>query len=108
RPPRLAGRRSVPVAVVGAGALTGGVGLAALNELAADRGARTVVVLNDNPRSSAPTVGGIAQHLAALRTGRVVPGQDVFTTLGLTYLGPVDGYDLEALAAATTAAREAA
>ena len=105
---RLAGRPSVPVAVIGDGALTGGVGLEALNELAADRGARTVVVLNDNTRSYAPTVGGIVEHLAALRTGRIAPGQDLFTTLGLTYLGPVDGHDLEALAAATSAAREAA
>src|SRR5690606_32268628 len=43
-----------------------------------------------------------------LRTGEVLPGQDVFTQLGLTYLGPVDGHDLTALAAATAAAREAA
>lgn len=105
---RLAGEPGVSVAVIGDGALTGGVGLEALNELAADRGSRTVVVLNDNTRSYAPTVGGLARHLAALRTGEVLPGQDVFTQLGLTYLGPVDGHDLTALAAATAAAREAA
>jgi len=105
---RLAERDGIAVAITGDGALTGGVALEALNELAADRGARTVVVLNDNTRSYAPTVGGIAQHLAALREGRVTPGQDLFTALGLTYLGPVDGHDLDALAEAAAAAREAA
>ena len=70
---RLAGEPGVSVAVIGDGALTGGVGLEALNELAADRGSRTVVVLNDNTRSYAPTVGGLARHLAALRTGEVLP-----------------------------------
>ena len=105
---RLAGEQGVAVAVIGDGALTGGIGLEALNELAADRGARTVVVLNDNTRSYAPTVGGIAHHLAALRAGEVLPGQDLFTLLGLSYLGPVDGHDLDALAAATAAARTAA
>ncbi|AXK47168.1 1-deoxy-D-xylulose-5-phosphate synthase [Brachybacterium saurashtrense] len=105
---RLAGRDGVAVAVTGDGALTGGVGLEALNELAADRGSRTIVVLNDNTRSYAPTVGGIAQHLAALREGEIAPGADLFTTLGLTYLGPVDGHDHEALAAATADARAAA
>jgi 1-deoxy-D-xylulose-5-phosphate synthase len=57
--------RSV-VAVVGDGALTGGMCWEALNNLAAgDR--RVVVVVNDNGRSYAPTVGGLARHLAALR-----------------------------------------
>ena len=102
---RLAGVDGVTVAVIGDGALTGGVGLEALNELATDRGSRTVVVLNDNTRSYAPTVGGLAAHLAALRAGDVAPGEDVFTALGLGYVGPVDGHDLGALAQALTRAR---
>jgi 1-deoxy-D-xylulose-5-phosphate synthase len=54
------------VAVVGDGALTGGMCWEALNNLAAaDR--PVVIVVNDNGRSYAPTVGGLAQHLAALR-----------------------------------------
>jgi len=58
--------RSV-VAVVGDGALTGGMCWEALNNIAAaDR--RVVIVVNDNGRSYAPTTGGLAQHLAALRT----------------------------------------
>lgn len=105
---RLAGQDGASVAVIGDGALTGGVGLEALNELAADRGSRTVVVLNDNTRSYAPTVGGLARHLAALRDGDVPAGTDVFTALGLTYVGPVDGHDHEALAVALRQARRAA
>ncbi|WP_394214706.1 1-deoxy-D-xylulose-5-phosphate synthase [Brachybacterium vulturis] len=105
---RLAGADGCAVAVIGDGALTGGVGLEALNMLGADRGSRTVVVLNDNTRSYAPTVGGIAAHLAALRGGRVRAGDDVFTGLGLTYVGPVDGHDPEALADALVSARRAA
>lgn len=105
---RLAGDEGVAVAVIGDGALTGGVGLEALNLLAADRGARTVVVLNDNTRSYAPTVGGVAQHLAALRAGEIRAGEDFFSGLGLTYLGPVDGHDLGALADAFATARRAA
>ena len=105
---RLAGQEGAAVAVIGDGALTGGVGLEALNELAADVGSRTVVVLNDNTRSYAPTVGGLARHLGALRAGQVAPGGDVFTALGLTYVGPVDGHDHEALAAAMAQARRAA
>ncbi|MGO2192259.1 1-deoxy-D-xylulose-5-phosphate synthase [Brachybacterium sp. AOP42-C2-15] len=105
---RLAGADGAAVAVIGDGALTGGVGLEALNLLASDQGSRTVVVLNDNTRSYAPTVGGIAEHLAELRAGRIGAGEDLFTSLGLTYLGPVDGHDLTALADALTAARRAA
>lgn len=86
------------VAVIGDGALTGGVGLEALNDLAADPAGRTVVVLNDNTRSYAPTIGGLAAHLAALRDGSATASDNVFTALGLSYLGPVDGHDLEALA----------
>lgn len=105
---RLAGQGGVAVAVIGDGALTGGVGLEALNELAADRGSRTIVVLNDNTRSYAPTIGGLAHHLAALRAGEVPAGLDVFTALGLTYLGPIDGHDHGALAEALRQARVAA
>ncbi|MDO5662755.1 MAG: 1-deoxy-D-xylulose-5-phosphate synthase, partial [Brachybacterium sp.] len=88
------------VAVIGDGALTGGVGLEALNDLASDPAGRTVVVLNDNTRSYAPTIGGLARHLADLRGGSIRAGEDLFTQLGLSYLGPIDGHDHEALAAA--------
>src|SRR3954471_7547068 len=60
------------VAVVGDGALTGGMAWEALNNIAASDGSaehrRLVIVVNDNGRSYTPTVGGLADHLNALRT----------------------------------------
>ncbi|NVM95094.1 1-deoxy-D-xylulose-5-phosphate synthase [Arthrobacter wenxiniae] len=55
------------VAVIGDGALTGGMTWEALNNIAADKDRRVVIVVNDNGRSYAPTVGGLADHLASLR-----------------------------------------
>jgi 1-deoxy-D-xylulose-5-phosphate synthase len=54
------------VAVVGDGALTGGMCWEALNNIAAAR-RPVVIVVNDNGRSYAPTFGGLANHLAMLR-----------------------------------------
>ncbi|HET6699251.1 MAG TPA: 1-deoxy-D-xylulose-5-phosphate synthase N-terminal domain-containing protein, partial [Nocardioidaceae bacterium] len=58
------------VAVIGDGALTGGMAWEALNNIAtkSDPPRRLVVVVNDNGRSYTPTVGGLAQHLTTLRT----------------------------------------
>src|SRR5215216_3903160 len=58
------------VAVVGDGALTGGMCWEALNNIAAARDRPLVIVVNDNTRSYAPTTGGFADHLATLRTSR--------------------------------------
>lgn len=55
------------VAVVGDGALTGGMCWEALNNIAANRDRPVVIVINDNGRSYSPTIGGLADHLAALR-----------------------------------------
>ncbi|HSO69585.1 MAG TPA: 1-deoxy-D-xylulose-5-phosphate synthase [Arachnia sp.] len=65
---RLRGEQRTVVAVVGDGALTGGMAWEALNNIAATPGLRLVVVVNDNGRSYTPTVGGLANHLAGLRT----------------------------------------
>nr|WP_296066135.1 1-deoxy-D-xylulose-5-phosphate synthase [uncultured Actinoplanes sp.] len=54
------------VAVVGDGALTGGMCWEALNNIAAARN-KLVIVVNDNGRSYAPTIGGLADHLSTLR-----------------------------------------
>ncbi|WP_020523590.1 1-deoxy-D-xylulose-5-phosphate synthase [Catelliglobosispora koreensis] len=54
------------VAVVGDGALTGGMCWEALNNIAATRN-RLIIIVNDNGRSYAPTIGGLADHLASLR-----------------------------------------
>jgi 1-deoxy-D-xylulose-5-phosphate synthase len=59
--------RSV-VAVIGDGALTGGMAWEALNNIAEARNRPLVIVVNDNERSYAPTIGGLANHLATLRT----------------------------------------
>ncbi len=62
----LRGEKRHVVAVVGDGALTGGMSWEALNNIAgAER--PVVIVVNDNGRSYAPTLGGLAQHLAGLR-----------------------------------------
>jgi 1-deoxy-D-xylulose-5-phosphate synthase len=54
------------VAIVGDGALTGGMCWEALNNIAAAKNPM-VIVVNDNGRSYAPTIGGLADHLATLR-----------------------------------------
>ncbi|HEY2272522.1 MAG TPA: 1-deoxy-D-xylulose-5-phosphate synthase N-terminal domain-containing protein, partial [Jatrophihabitantaceae bacterium] len=132
-------RRPV-VAVVGDGALTGGMCWEALNNIAAgDR--PVIIVVNDNGRSYSPTIGGLAEHLSGLRLrpgyekmlGRVkttlgrtpvlgapiydalhgmkrgikdlVAPQGMFEDLGLKYVGPVDGHDVDALQRAFEMAR---
>jgi 1-deoxy-D-xylulose-5-phosphate synthase len=97
------------VAVVGDGALTGGMCWEALNNISAAPDRPVIIVLNDNGRSYAPTIGGLAQHLTTLRhtnTGHTNTGQrgadasqpprTLFEQLGLAYLGPVDGHDIAA------------
>lgn len=120
------------VGVIGDGAMTGGMAWEAINNIAAsDR--PLVIVVNDNERSYSPTIGGMAAHLATLRTARsyekvldwgkgtlgrtpvvgeplyetlhglkkglkdIVAPQGMFEDLGLKYIGPVDGHDIEAL-----------
>ncbi|MER5898151.1 1-deoxy-D-xylulose-5-phosphate synthase [Streptomyces sp. NPDC001876] len=56
------------VAVIGDGALTGGMAWEALNNIAAAKDRPLIIVVNDNERSYAPTIGGLANHLAILRT----------------------------------------
>ncbi|MET9433881.1 1-deoxy-D-xylulose-5-phosphate synthase [Streptomyces sp. NPDC006551] len=62
------GRPDHVVAVIGDGALTGGMAWEALNNIAAARDRPLIIVVNDNERSCAPTIGGLADHLATLRT----------------------------------------
>lgn len=121
------------VAVVGDGALTGGMSWEALNNIASANNLRLVIVVNDNERSYSPTIGGVATYLSTLRTtsgyerfldwGKgvlektpvvgapiyetlhgvkkgikdIVAPQGMFEDLGLKYLGPVDGHNIEAL-----------
>ncbi|HYN99950.1 MAG TPA: 1-deoxy-D-xylulose-5-phosphate synthase N-terminal domain-containing protein, partial [Actinomycetota bacterium] len=99
------GRRLV--AVVGDGAMTGGMCWEAMNNLGASDPWPVIILLNDNGRSYLPTVGGFANHLAELRNSPPGDGSgdNLFEDLGLAYAGPVDGHDLVALEAAL---REAA
>lgn len=66
------------VAVVGDGALTGGMCWEALNNIAAAN-RPVIIVVNDNGRSYAPTIGGFAEHLAMLR---LQPGYERFLEKG--------------------------
>ncbi|GFJ77733.1 hypothetical protein Phou_019130 [Phytohabitans houttuyneae] len=81
----LRGEARQVVAVVGDGALTGGMCWEALNNIAAAKNP-LVIVVNDNGRSYAPTIGGLAEHLSSLRLN---PGYErvldaVKDTLGAT------------------------
>ncbi|MTD16427.1 1-deoxy-D-xylulose-5-phosphate synthase [Nakamurella sp. YIM 132087] len=60
-------RNRTVVGVIGDGAMTGGMAWEALNNIAAAKDRPVVIVLNDNGRSYAPTTGGMAQRMAALR-----------------------------------------
>ncbi|MEV4234149.1 1-deoxy-D-xylulose-5-phosphate synthase [Nocardia sp. NPDC050408] len=138
----LTGQNRHVVAVVGDGALTGGMCWEALNNIAAAPDRPVVVVVNDNGRSYAPTIGGLADRLTALRTqpayehaldaGKrilksiprvgesaysmvhavkagikdAVSPQELFSDLGLKYVGPVDGHDTVALEAALRRAKD--
>ncbi|MFB7493620.1 1-deoxy-D-xylulose-5-phosphate synthase [Streptomyces sp. NPDC056161] len=134
-------RDSHVAAVIGDGALTGGMAWEALNNIAAAKDRPLVIVVNDNERSYAPTIGGLANHLATLRTtdgyerflartkdllGRTpvvgkplydtlhgakkgfkdfIAPQGLFEDLGLKYVGPIDGHDIEALESALARAK---
>lgn len=135
----LSGRKDRVVAVIGDGALTGGMAWEALNNIAEDAKRPLIIVLNDNGRSYAPTVGGFIRRFDAVRKldglrvnrryedmldwgkralkGAGTPGQlayetlhglkrgmkgvffdaGIFDSLGLKYLGPVNGHDLPQL-----------
>ncbi len=121
------------VAVVGDGALTGGMSWEALNNIAATADLKLVIVVNDNARSYSPTIGGLAAHLSTLRATQgyekfldwgkgvlektpvvghpiyetlhgmkkgikdIIAPQGMFEDLGLKYLGPINGHNIEEL-----------
>ncbi|MEV6125873.1 1-deoxy-D-xylulose-5-phosphate synthase [Streptomyces violaceusniger] len=137
----LLGKQDHVVAVIGDGALTGGMAWEALNNIAAAKNRPLVIVVNDNERSYGPTIGGLANHLATLRTtdgyerflargkdllertpvvGRplyetlhgakkglkdFITPQGMFEDLGLKYVGPINGHDIEALESALQRAK---
>ena len=114
------------VALIGDGALTGGLSWEALNNLGRS-GRRVIIVLNDNGRSYSPTIGGFPHHLSRLgdrpgydalqhllggtpahASGPVRPRGGLFEDLGFSYLGPVDGHDVAAVETQLRLARELA
>lgn len=116
------------LALIGDGALTGGLAFEGLNNAGAS-GEPLIVILNDNGMSIAPNVGALSRHLAELRirpkyaalkqhyrrllgdTGfyhwshnvkeavkrYFLPLSTIFEDMGFTYIGPVDGHDVEEL-----------
>lgn len=91
------------IAVIGDGALTGGLAYEALNQAAIEK-VNLLVVLNDNAMSIDPNVGGMQQHLNKLRQS-ANERPSLFEKLGIPYFGPVDGHDLSALLEALKAAK---
>ncbi|RJO71004.1 1-deoxy-D-xylulose-5-phosphate synthase [Nocardia panacis] len=102
-------RNRAVVAVVGDGAMTGGMAFEALNNIGAAPQRPVIIVLNDNHHSYSPTVGALAHHLTALRAaplGAAMPmSPNIFQLLGLDYIGPIDGHDIAATEAALRRAR---
>jgi 1-deoxy-D-xylulose-5-phosphate synthase len=120
------------VAVIGDGALTGGMALEALNHIGHEK-KNVIVVLNDNEMSIAPNVGALHNHLGKLRSApnykrakeelehllKSIPAVGgklaqlaerfkdsmkyllvsgvLFEELGFTYIGPIDGHNIELL-----------
>jgi 1-deoxy-D-xylulose-5-phosphate synthase len=91
--------------VIGDGAMTAGMAFEALNHVAACH-ADVLVVLNDNAMSISENVGGLANYFARnisasdLGVGVDHPASapgSIFTDLGFSYTGPIDGHDLNAL-----------
>ncbi|AYY13810.1 1-deoxy-D-xylulose-5-phosphate synthase [Actinobacteria bacterium YIM 96077] len=96
------------VAIVGDGALTGGMCWEALNNIGGAPDRPVIIVLNDNGRSYSPTVGGVSAHLGELaglagsprthlRSYTYDTDRSLFESLGLSYLGPFDGHDTLAM-----------
>ena len=128
----LLGRNRRVVALIGDGALTGGMAYEALDDVGQQK-LPLIVVLNDNEMSISGNVGGLSRHLAKMRSARGyrgfkkgfskalkrIPGigswlsdrfeglknrikyfilpNVLFEELGFTYLGPINGHDIEAL-----------
>ncbi len=85
---RIRGEDRHTVAVIGDGALTGGMAWEALNNIAIAHDSRLVIVVNDNGRSYTPTIGGLATALTSLRTN---PRYEHFLDLVKKRLNAVKG-----------------
>ena len=128
----LKGENNSVVAVIGDGALTGGMAIEALNDAGFSK-CKMTVILNDNEMSISPNIGGLNMFLSKLRTKKLYTASNIsgkkiiskipvfgkpivkivqrlkrsvkqliipkmfFEDIGFTYLGPVDGHNIEQL-----------
>src|ERR1700710_2904710 len=75
------------VVIVGDGALTGGMTWEALNNISDDNSRNLVIIVNDNGRSYAPTIGGMARFLSTVRTRRTYRTLHLSSTKFFSHLG---------------------
>ena len=137
----LQGKNNSVIAVIGDGALTGGMALEALNDAGYSK-SKITVILNDNEMSISPNVGGLNNFLGKLRskklytrTNKLIKKQIstipiigkttvkviqrikrsikqlvihkmFFEDIGFTYLGPVDGHNIEKLESILTLSKQ--
>lgn len=137
----LKGKDNNVIAVIGDGALTGGMALEALNDVGYSK-CKMTVILNDNEMSISPNVGGLNNFLGKLRTKKLytrtnsllkkqigsipIVGKPTvkaikrikraikqlvihkmfFEDIGFTYLGPVDGHNIEKLESILTMSKQ--
>jgi 1-deoxy-D-xylulose-5-phosphate synthase len=93
----LTGGDNQVIAVIGDGAITAGMAYEALNNAGALK-SKLLVILNDNAMSIAGPVGALSKHLDSLTAGgQTDRPASLFEALGMTYLGPIDGHDLDEL-----------
>ncbi|MFQ5650704.1 MAG: 1-deoxy-D-xylulose-5-phosphate synthase [bacterium] len=90
---KMSGGQTRTITLVGDGSLVEGASQEALNHIGATT-ARLLIVLNDNGIAIDPWDGGLYRYLARLRSGA---RDTYFSALGLDYVGPIDGHDLQAL-----------
>lgn len=95
---RLNDRSNYSIAIIGDGALTGGLAFEALNH-ASHVNANLLVILNDNDMSISANEGGLANYLASqLKTKHTsAANTSLFEALAFNYTGPIDGHDIKQL-----------
>jgi 1-deoxy-D-xylulose-5-phosphate synthase len=124
---KLKGENRKAVAIIGDGAMTGGMAFEAMNNVGVS-GADMLVILNDNDMSISPPVGALNRYFARLMSGKfyararegaksmlrntplyefarrfeehtkgMVVPGTIFEEFGLNYVGPIDGHDLDSL-----------
>lgn len=132
---KLKGEKRIPVVLIGDGAMSAGMVYEAMNELG-ERKYPVVIILNDNEMSISRPIGAISKYLTRLKAGRfyqgfkervkralrALPGEFhyiarkleeflavngiLFEELGLEYIGPIDGHNLEEIISTLQQAKE--